>query len=333
MSEIKIFTRSFHPDANFGVMGLGFEGDNRGFKFDPAVTARIYHILPVNLQSGQIGAAICDSDHSENAVAHEVVNAPGNLLEAGWNRFAPQDWQITVPEAPPMQNDYTQPRKNPRHTEDHSITAYRDDGEQSAIITITYAGKNFAFWFADTDLGHAVLGGPNSTPEANNPGTGTINVPIVGDVPMNGLVPDLDVVNQVTLFLNRETEKGYVLLNMSGDGFPNAESFIIDSATNVLGLATHIRTGSAMTQLPGGRSIKMCYTSLTDVDWSKTDILGANVDAAEVTDFMSYSYTSVATGVMSRAALNDKHTDRDASGNILRQIQDHLPLPVLRNYE
>jgi hypothetical protein len=201
------------------------------------------------------------------------------------------------------------------------------------MITITYAGKNFAFWGADADIGHAFLGGPNSVPGGTDTGSASVHAPLLGKVPMNGMVPDLDVVNQVSLFLTRETEKCCVLLSMSGDGFPNAESFILDGAGGTPGLATHIRTGSAMAQLPGGRLVRMGYTSLTGVDWSKSDLIGSSLDAAEVNDFMSYSTMSVASGAKSRTALNSQHTSRDASGNILGQIQDHVPLPVLRNYE
>lgn len=47
MTAITIITRSFHPDANVGAGGFGFEGDDRGFLFDTNVTARIYHIIPI----------------------------------------------------------------------------------------------------------------------------------------------------------------------------------------------------------------------------------------------------------------------------------------------
>ena len=328
MSEIIWHTRSFHPDANFGVGGLGFEGDSRGFSFSLGVTSRIYYYLPVNLQTGQIGEAVCDSDPSANAIAHHVINAPGEAAE--WLVKQRYGVDIEIPDAPPMENDYSQPRKKPRHEEFHSITAYTEDGDQTANITIKYAGKNFAFYFADTDIGHEILGGPQSTEEADDTSSGSY---AGGWVPYNGLVPDLDVTNQLFLHLNRDTEKATVQMTMTGDGFPNAESFVIGADGQTLGLATHIRTGTALTQLPGGRAIRMCQTMLADVDWTKTDALGSNLTANSVFDYMSFSTTEVVEGSMSRSALNNAHTSRNASGNLLRNVQDHVPLPSLRNFE
>ncbi len=229
-----------------------------------------------------------------------------------------------------MANDYSEPRKQPRHEEFHSITDYTEDGDQTANITIKYAGKNFAFYGADTDIGHAILGGPQSNEEADDTSSGSV---AGGWIPYNGIVPDLDVTNQLYLMLDRDNETARVQMTMTGDGFPNAESFVLDSGGAVLGLATHIRTGTALTQLPGGRAIRMCMTQLEDVDWSKTDTLGSGTTAISVYDYMSYSTTEVAEGSVGRSGLNRAHTDRDASGNFLRQVQDHIPLPSLRNYE
>ncbi|MCF6446124.1 hypothetical protein [Nereida sp. MMG025] len=229
-----------------------------------------------------------------------------------------------------MENDYSQPRKKPRHSEPTNITAYRVDGEQTVNITVIYAGKNFAFYGADSDLGHAVLGGPLSNEAADDPGSGAI---LGGWVPYNGVVPDLDVTNQFFLMLDRTNGKANIQMTMTGDGFPNAESFILGSGGAVLGLATHIRTGTALTQLPGGRAIRMCMTQLSDVDWSETDALGSSATANAVHDYMSYSTTDVAEGSIGRSALNDAHLKRVASGNFLRQVQDHIPLRTYRNHE
>lgn len=330
MTVIKFCTRSFHPDANFGAGGLGFEGDDRGFSFDLTDTSRIYHLMDLNLQTGRIEAVICDSDPSANAIADKVINAGAEVAAAGLGIPISSIVEGRVPDVPPMANDYSQPRKKPRHEETKSITAYTEDGDQTANITIKYAGKNFAFYWADTDIGHAVLGGPLSNEEANDVGSGKI---AGGRIPFNGVVPDLDVTNQLFLLLDRATGKASVHMTMTGDGFPNAESFIIGSDGEILGLATHIRTGTAISQLPGGRSIRMCRTQLDDVDWSKTDTLGSSAKANAVHDYMSYSTTEVVEGNIGRAKLNSAHLSRNASGNFLRQVQDNIPLPTLRTLE
>jgi len=325
MTAITIITRSFHPDANFGAGGLGFEGDDRGFSFDTNVTARIYHIMPINLQMGTVEEVICDSDPSANAIADTVIN---ETAEAALNPTYP--YGNRIPDAPVMENDYSQPRKKPRHEETYSITRYTEDGDQTANIFLKYAGKNFAFYGADTDVGHTILGGPLSNEDANDTGSGWI---AEGWIPYNGVVPDLDVSNQVYLSMDRGEGKAYVQVNITGDGFPNAECFILDSAGGVLGLATHIRTGTALTQLPGGRAIRMCLTQLEDIDWSNTDTFGSNLSALAVYDYMSFSTTEIAEGNVGREGLNNAHMRRDASGNMLRQIQDHVPLPSSRNFE
>lgn len=326
MSEIYIHTRSFHPNKNFGAGGLGFEGDNRGFSLEiSGVTSRIFHYIPVNLQSSMIGEPVCDSDPSQNAIAHHAVNAAVDVVEVITQPSIP------LPDAPPMANDYSQVRKKPRHKEVKSITRYRVDGDQTLNITVTYAGKNFAFWFADTDIGHAVLGGPNSSEDSrNNTASGEI---FAGRVSFNGVVPDLDVTNQIYLHLSREDGKATAMLNMSGDGFPNAESFIIDAAGKPLMLATHIRVGTPITQLPGGRAVRMCQTNLSEIDWSATDELGNNVTAQSVQDFMSFSTTDVAEGAMSVSGLNQAHLSRNASGAWHRQLEDHVPIPNARNID
>lgn len=326
MTEIIWHTRSFHPDANFGAGGLGFEGDDRDFSFSArGVTSRIYYYIPINFQTGRIGKIVCDSDPSANAIAHRVLNAPGDAIEVITQNTPLPD--VTVPDAPPMANDYSEPRKKPRHEEHYSITAFTEDGDQTANITIKYAGKNFAFYFADTDIGHKFLGGPNSNEARDDVGSADD-----GWIPYNGAVPDLDVTNQLFLHLDRANGKAQVQMTMTGDGFPNAESFII-AGGEVLGLATHIRTGTALTQLPGGRAIRMCMTQLSDVDWTAQDTLGSNLTANAVFDYMSFSTTEVAEGEMSREDLNRAHLARAATGNLLRNIQDHLPIPSRRNYE
>ncbi len=325
MSDITICTRSFHPDANFGAGGLGFEGDDRGFSFSLADTARIYHIVRFNLQTANVVEVICDSDPSANAIAHTVINEGAEMAV---NPLYPSG--DIVPDAPPMENDYSQPRKKPRHEETYSITAYTEDGDQTANIFLKYAGKNFAFYGADTDVGHDFFGGPLSNEERNDTGSGRI---ADGWIPYNGVVPDLDVSNQLFLMLDRAEGKAYVQATMTGDGFPNAECFVIDSGGAVLGLATHIRTGTALTQLPGGRAIRMCMTQLDEVDWSNTDTFGSATTANAVYDYMSFGTTEVVEGNVGRSGLNAAHLGRDASGNLVRQIQDHIPLPSPRNYE
>ncbi len=301
MSILTLYTRSFHPDEAFGLGGLGFKGDNRGFSSNPAATARIHHIQKIDLQAARFEDAICDSDPSANWALKKI--------------------------GVDMSNDYSQKRKKPRHTETpRNITPYRIDGDQSVNIKVKYAGKNFAFFGSNTDAGHAILGGSVSD-GGNDTESGSL-IPW-GDR-WSGFVPDLDVTNEVSLRINRIAKKAVVTCRISGDGFPNCESFIIDGAGNVLFLASHIRVGTAMTQLPGGRAISMCYT-LLEVDWNTDDTFGSQVMIQFAHDFASSGgpFELTMSGSKSRGAWNQIHTGRDASGPTIRQVEDNVWLPSL----
>jgi len=277
MSILTLHTRSFHPDEAFGLGGLGFKGDNRGFSSDTGATARIFHRIAINLRAAEFGKPECRSDPSANWALGKIG--------------------IDV------SNDYSEKRKQPRHSEDpKSITPYRQDGDQAVNIKITYAGQNFAFPGANLDWGHSFY---------------------------STVVPDLDVTNEVSLRINRPAGKATVTCRISGDGFPNCESFLIDSGGNVLFLASHIRVGTAATQLPGGRAISMC-SLLMDVDWNQDDTFGSSVRVQFAHDYAgSGGPFELAFGQMSRSEWNQKHTGRDASGPTIRQIEDNFPIPTL----
>lgn len=277
MSRLTLYTRSFHPDEDFGFGGLGFKGDNRKFSSSRKATSRVYHYIDIDLIAATFGKPVCDSDPSANYYAEDLG----------------------------FKNNYSEPRKKPRHDElPHNITPYRKDGDQAVNIKVTYAGQNFAFPGANTDKGHWLY---------------------------SKFVPDLDVTNEVSLRINRSAGKAVVTCRISGDGFPNCESFIIDSANNVLFLASHIRVGTAATQLPGGRAISMCYT-LMEVDWNAADdTFGSNVRIQFAHDFASSGgpFELALSGEKDRIEWNKIHTGRDASGPTIRQFEDHFPLPTL----
>lgn len=328
MSLLVLYTRSFHPDANFGAGGLGFEGDNRGFSGDPGVSARIYHRVEIDLESGRLNDPICDSDPSANKILTTAAAPVDDVAEVVVDQVIPGPGpRINIPEVPPFENDYSEGRKKPRHEEEARITPYRPDGDQTVDMFVKYAGKNFAFPWADTDAGHGVLGGPNSTEERDDTGSGST---AGGWIPWNGVVPDLDVTHRLTIQIDRRRKRASVLSTIAGDGFPNCEAFLYDASNNLLMLATHVRTGTAVTQLPGGRLVQMTHSEIT-LDWNGDDSFGTNIDVEAATDFMSYGRTVIADdGTMTRDSWNTVHISRDASGNFMRQLQDHLPVGILK---
>ena len=295
-------------------MGLGFAGDSRGFSMNQGASSRIYHIVEINLQAAQLQNPICDSDPSHNVVVPRIVNGLKNGIPLA----------DRIPDAPPMEDDYSDPDKKPRHEEHGVITPWRVDGDQSANVTIKYAGKNFAFWFSKGDLAEDVLGGPRSDRDrrddtGNASGWGSL-------FGWNGVVPDLDVTNRLSIRINRPKGEAIIMCTTAGDGFPNLETFLIDAAGQTLFLGSHVRTGTATTQLPGGRLVPMTHCELS-VGWNPNDTLTGEVEVKTALDYMSFGVTELASNeAMSLDDWNKLHTGRDASGAWHRQIQDNIPL-------
>jgi hypothetical protein len=315
MTTLVLHTRSFHPDANFGAGGLGFKGDNRGFSDSLGVTSRIYHFVTINLVSKST-TVVCRSDPSEN----EAIPA---ILTQGARAATGPAGQVLIPDLPPMSNDYTEARKQPRATLTAKISDYRVDGNQSVQIDLSYAGKNFAFYGANTDVGHTILGGAEG---AHDP------APANDDrwfwQRYTGAVPDLDVTHKFYIFIDRTVRSAHVTSTISGDGFPNCESFMVDSASGKCFLGTHVRIGTAATQLPGGRALPMTNT-MFQLDWQPGDKFGVGLHVQIANDYTGDgSPQEVAPFAQTnRTAWNNLHKARDASGGWLRQIEDNVPLP------
>jgi hypothetical protein len=296
MTKIKLHTRSFHPDANFGSGGLGFKGDNRGFKDAEKVTSRIKHYFYINLKTQDVEGIVCESDPSENTVIPAILDAG----VVGAKIAIPPIRRVPVPPAPPMQNDYKEARKQPRKDmPTKSITAYRDDGDQTVRVIFWYAGQNFAFYGANTDTGHSVY---------------------------STVVPDLDVTHDFSLRIDRTNKKALMTSAIGGDGFPNCESFMMDPGDATCIIGTHVRIGTAMTQLPSGRLLPMTKTSY-ELEWNDGDKFGSAMDIHTANDFTGDGspHEIAPSGGTSRSAWNAVHLGRDASGDWLRQIEDHVP--------
>lgn len=119
MSRIRIHTRSFHPGETFGSSGLGFSGDNRGFKLETSgVTSRIRHSMDIDLVGGRI-------------IPYRAISDPSHHEGMGTTQT------------------YTDPDKQPSATVSGKVSAYRKDGDQSFDVTVSYKGKNYAFPGAD----------------------------------------------------------------------------------------------------------------------------------------------------------------------------------------
>ncbi len=113
MSFLRLFVRSFHPQANFGISGLGYHGDDRGFSTSEGVTSRIYAIVRIGIASPEVKLEIVDSDPSSGftGVLHQ---------------------------------DYSDPRTKPTANLSGQVDPYREDGDQGGQLLLSYTGQNFA---------------------------------------------------------------------------------------------------------------------------------------------------------------------------------------------
>lgn len=123
MSQLLLVTRSFHPDRNFGMGGLGFHGDSRGFSSSLSVTSRITHEVTIDLKAAKLTRERCFSDPSSNEVIPRVLEGRGDrgveiiardeLADRGVD-IPQMEWRTRRDVLPKMENDYSQPRKHPR---------------------------------------------------------------------------------------------------------------------------------------------------------------------------------------------------------------------------
>jgi hypothetical protein len=208
--------------------------------------------------------------------------------------------------------NYTDPAKQP--TADlwqQDVRKYRADGDQSFDIGISYAGKNYAF--------------PGADWEQNIPGTGLSISPRHG---IRRTVPDLDVRNRISGHFDRTARRLHITCDLRGDGFPNAETFLVDPGrTEKLALCTHVRVGVATVQLFGDRQIPMGRAML-DVAINPSDGLLSDLDAHQALDYSGDGsaqdlLAEVASAPSTRDAWNTMHTGRDALGPQRRRDLDN----------
>ncbi|TDK32125.1 hypothetical protein E2F50_17430 [Rhizobium deserti] len=265
MTKLTLWTRSFHPQENFGAGGLFFHGDNRDFSSDIRATARIKHMVEIYLTQAKIVSGRPISDPSSNKLIGTY-------------------------------EDYRDPRKQPTAIVNGQIDPYRIDGDQHCQVLLSYRGQNFAMPGSNTDIGRRFY---------------------------SGVVPDLDVTNSLDIHIDRSSKKMSFTCRMVGDGFPNAESFLLDDSSEALFLAAHRRIGSATGQLAGNRRIAMASSS-GKVNFS-SDKFGSPLEAYYALDYATNVggpidlFAESGRKPTDRAGWNQMHTKHDAKGGRVRR--------------
>lgn len=303
MPVYRIYERAFHPDENFGLGGMGFKGDNRGYSFMLNATARVWSVLSVDTAAPNMDVT---QDAPEFNVVSDLSTAPaylGGRTEAYIDRDTRPTGTALVTGGPEVA-----------------------DGLQSISIQIETRGKNHAFpteYIADlrdtlgVDDLYDRLGG--------------------GGIPMNPesriVVPDLDVQVSLTLLIDRHNNKMTITSNLTGDGFPNTEVFIYDAANTPLMLNTHHRIGTAAGQLIGNhRHLLASTVIIVDID-DNGNFIGP-VHAERSVDFMPWDTDLIAQAMtvdFDIASWNGLHLARDPTeeGIFGLDTDDNLPIPGL----
>jgi hypothetical protein len=288
MSRLTLHTRSFHPMPNFGLGGFFYAGDDRGFSTNPGVTSRIKNEVYIDLAEGRIEKGPTASDMSRNAVF-------------GWDQH------------------YTDKRIQPTSTVGQQIDPYRKDGDQHAQVFLTYRGQNFA-----------MPGMKNSEEPIKVPvvvGGRMHRIPVPGEPTprdvFETIVPDLDVAMSLDIMVNRSEKTLSFAARMVGDGFPNAESFLMDSSDAPLCCVVHRRIGSASGQLHGNRRIAMASGSALVA--FPEDKFGAPLTSHWAIDYATHSGAPIdlisqhGSKPTTRSGWNQMHLAHDAKGDRIRR--------------
>lgn len=208
-----------------------------------------------------------------------------------------------------MSSDYTSESEQPtgRFTGGPSVTPYRPDGAQHVSFTYAYRGQNHAA------VPKAVIGGLIDNPLGN-----WLNRQVE-----TATVPDLDVTISFSLAIDRAARKAHITANMRGDGFPNAEAFLLDPTGAPIFLVSHVRVGTATGQLWGNALIRMASCALL-VDLNDADGWAGPVEVIASMDHAGDGSPQT-VGTVGRTEIsvwNQAHTGRDAVGPASRRSLD-----------
>jgi hypothetical protein len=100
---------------------------------------------------------------------------------------------------------------------------------------------------------------------------------------------------------------------------------MIDDAKSTCVIGTHIRIGTAITQLASGRLLPMTKTSY-ELEWKDRDFFGSAMVIHIANDFTDDGslHEITQSGGISRSAWNGKHLGGDITGDGWRQFDDHF---------
>lgn len=212
---------------------------------------------------------------------------------------------------------YTDPSLQPTGTISGQVDPYREDGDQHAQLFLTYRGQNFAMPGMDEPDQKVEIRVPTS------PGMPSYPIQTSPRDVFETIVPDLDVAMSLDLMINRSEKTISFAARMVGDGFPNAESFLLDAAQSPLFCVVHRRIGSASGQLHGNRRIAMAAGSALVA--FPGDMFGSPLTSHWARDYATHSGGPIdliaqhGSKPTNRNGWNEMHLRHDAKGDRIRR--------------
>lgn len=190
LKSFTIHVRSFHPEPNFGLSGLGYSGDNRGYSNVPRPvgqrgggsppTSRVEHWIDFELNTPSITSKGASSD-------------PSKWVKGGEHRYEPGSGGRLPTVNASLRND-TNPGDRCRR---HFVIQSHHLGYNEAVVS-----------------------------------------------PLRPAVPGLDVFGEFIIQVDRAAKTMTITTRITGDAFPNAEAFIVDSKGTSIFLGVHEREGT-----------------------------------------------------------------------------------------
>ena len=208
-----------------------------------------------------LGGLFCNGDNRPFSTNPKVTSRIAYICKINLHSDTAKGNVDSSPSSHPlgMYQDYSKKETKPKiKKEIISITPYRPDGDQAVNIDMSYGGQNFAM-----------------------PGYGIIGFM---DKAYAFVVPSLDVNARISIRIDRDNKLFLVSSHLTGDGFPDCECFIIDEAQKAVFLNSHIRSGSAVGQLPFNGQIAMGATKAA-VDWAGDDKFSENIKCEFCLDY------------------------------------------------
>ena len=215
LATYEVNIRAFHPNKNFENRGFRFHGDNRGFSLGKSWFEDEDKTLPTSRIWQRYKLDMNINEINVNKIK-EITRLK---TESNFSGPGPGIWRVLSING----EEYKNPLHKPRGKLEFLHIETPHSGQKIIRLKSHLAGENHAFISSSTQQKYL-----KST-----------------------AVPTLDVFNELFVRVERVSLYMDISTVTYGDGFPNCESYITDSAGKKLFLGSHVRIGYPTTHLWG----------------------------------------------------------------------------------